>query len=101
MGNEASWFDVSKLSREEKLRAFMAIKKVTLVHLAKEMDISPNAVKYLLFNKTMPTRRHKELLDIGFPEDLLPPAEDRKMGPKPTEKCLSCVKDFSGFSVER
>ncbi len=89
MKNASDWFDLSKLSREEKLRAFMAIKGVTLASLAQKMNISSNAVKYLLFNKTIPTRRYRELIDIGFPEDVLPPAEDRKSGPKPKEECLS------------
>lgn len=71
------------VNRQEALLLWMRRTSQTYVRLAGEMGLTGNAVSKLLSQETMPTHRHRQLLDLGVPEELLPQPMDIKPGPKP------------------
>lgn len=75
--------NLTHLSRQERLRIWMQRKGITFTALARELDVTPNAVSKLCHQSTMPTRRHAALLDLGVSVELLPTPCDLKTGPKP------------------
>ena len=79
MESRNNWLDVSNLTREEKLRIWMALAGETYSSIARKVGLEFSSVKYLLENKTISIARYE---DLGIPEDVLPPAKDLKPGPK-------------------
>lgn len=71
------------VNRQEALLLWMRRTGRTYVSLGSEINVSGNAVSKLLGQETMPTHRHRQLLELGVPEELLPQPLDLKPGPKP------------------
>lgn len=74
---------ITELSRVEKLQVWMTRNGQTFRSLGREIDMSGSCLGRLLRGESMPSWRHRQLLDLGVPEALLPPALDIKPGPKP------------------
>ena len=82
MESRNNWLDVSNLTREEKLRIWMALAGETYSSIARKVWLEFSSVKYLLENKTISIARYEDFRNLGIPEDVLPPAKDLKPGPK-------------------
>lgn len=88
--------NLTPLTRQEALRVWMGRNGTTFTSMGGSLGISANAVSKLCDNETMPTHRHRQLLELGVPEDLLPQAVDIKPGPKPRTMQEEFVIAFRG-----
>lgn len=68
-----------------RLREWMASRDITLRALGEQLNLSTCGARRLLYQQTIPTARHAQLLALGFPPDLLPDPLDMPPGPKPKE----------------
>lgn len=69
--------------RVRALRIWLMLNEVTIAAVAERLKTPYSTVrKWLFLAKTIPTVNHKLLREVGFPPEHLPPAEDRKPGPK-------------------
>lgn len=80
--------------RHARLKNWLKQHNITYAALARQMELTESSVRYLLAAETIPTQRHKQLTDLGFPIDLLPKPLDRKGGRK------RLVPDFPGLRQE-
>lgn len=67
-------------SRVDHLRAWMVLHKVTFVALGEQLGITGSAAQLLMKGERMAVRRHGQLVALGVPEELLPPAVDIPIG---------------------
>lgn len=74
---------LTDLTRDEKVLIWLRRTGRTFRGLGAELGLTGDAVAALLRNESCPTHRHRQLLELGVPEELLPPALDIKPGPKP------------------
>lgn len=74
---------IDDLSRTEKLEIYMTRKKLTFTDIGKTISSTRATAHNLLHARTIPTHRHKALVNAGIPEQLLPPARDIAPGRKP------------------
>lgn len=74
---------ISDLTRAEKLEVYLKRRKLTFVHIAKSISVTPTSARRMLSNNFIPTWRFNQLLAAGIPEELLPPARDVAPGRKP------------------
>lgn len=79
--------NLTELSRQEKLRLWMARTGVRFVDMAVALDVTPAAIGKLCKQATMPEHRHRALVAFGVPADLLPAPLNIKSGPKPRARC--------------
>lgn len=81
--------NLTELSRQEKLRLWMARAGVRFVDMAAALDVTPAAIGKLCKQTTMPEHRHRALVDFGVPADLLPAPLNIKSGPRPRARCTT------------
>ena len=58
--------------RELALRMFMLRHDITYHDIAKIFSLTAGGARSILLRETMFEERHKKLLDLGFPEEVLP-----------------------------
>lgn len=75
--------NITRRERKEKVFLWLRQNGLTYTSLARKMGMSQWGVSKLLERPTIPTRRHRQLVELGLPTDLLPPAKDIPTGPKP------------------
>lgn len=80
--------------RRARLQKWLKQHNITYAALAIRLDLSESGVRYLLAAETIPTQRHSEFVNLGFPLDVLPKPIDRKGGRK------RLVPDFPGLRQE-
>lgn len=74
----------SQLSpRPERLRRWLHAHDITFAALARALGVSETRAREVIVADTIPTRLHARASDLGVPAELLPPALDKKRGPKP------------------
>ena len=76
-------FELSELTREEKLLVWMKRNQESFVNIAKKMHLTRRSIVYLLTSETISPIRHAQLIKIGLPESLLPPPVYKKPGRSP------------------
>jgi hypothetical protein len=76
-------FELSELTREEKLLVWMKRNQESFVTIAKKMHLTRRSIVYLLTSETISPIRHAQLIKIGLPESLLPPPVYKKPGRSP------------------
>ena len=76
-------FELSELTREEKLLVWMKRTQESFVTIAKKMHLTRRSIVYLLTSETSSPIRHAQLIKIGLPESLLPPPVYKKPGRSP------------------
>jgi len=84
---------IDDLTRVEKLEIYMKRSKITFSDISKPMGVAPASARRMLLNETIPTWRHKQLIQYGLPEVLLPIARDIPCGRKPKTKTPSVETD--------
>lgn len=62
------------------LQLWMEERRWTAQWLADAMGVSRQFVKAMLERDTMPAKRHKQMVRLGVPEELLPPVYTGPMG---------------------
>lgn len=67
-------------SRYDRLYAWMLDHRISYPALAKELGVSESGARRLCNSETIPVHRHDQLVQLGFPVDLLPAARDRPKG---------------------
>ena len=70
---------MSNEQRIEELKLWMEERKISTYALAELMGVSQAFVYLMLKRENIPEKRHRQLIAIGFPERLIPPAF---LGPK-------------------
>lgn len=66
------------------LRIWMIQNNITFVQMGKDLGgVTSSCVWQLLKRERISTARHRDFLNIGVPERLLPPPRDVSRGPKP------------------
>lgn len=76
-------FELSELTREEKLLVWMKRNQESFVTIAKKMHLTRRSIVYLLTSETISPIRHAQLIKIGLPESLLPSPVYKKPGRSP------------------
>ena len=76
---------IADLTRSEKLEISMKRSGVTYVDVANAIGVSRSAIVKMLRADSIPTYRHAQLVQVGIPSQLLPPARDIAPGPKRKE----------------
>lgn len=76
-------FELSELTREEKLLVWMKRNQESFATIAKKMHLTRRSIVYLLTSETISPIRHAQLIKIGLPESLLPPPVYKKPGRSP------------------
>lgn len=72
---------MSNEERQAALTLWLEERKVTFQALADAMGVSRPFVKVMLLDReTIPAKRRKQLVTLGLPEELLPPAYTGPMG---------------------
>lgn len=69
--------------RPESLRKWLRAHDITLAALGKALGVSDTRARELIVADTIPTWLHARASALGIPVELLPPALDKKRGPKP------------------
>ena len=62
----------SEAERHADLKIWLEERQITLQYLADLMGVSRTFVSVMLHRETMPPKRHKQLIALGVPEELLP-----------------------------
>ena len=83
-------------SRHDRLRRWMLMHSISIAALARQIGASNSSVLYWLKNETMPVRRHRELVALGFPPELLPRAADIRRGPHPVQPDFPGLREGAG-----
>lgn len=73
----------SPLTRQERLSLFLRRNSKSIAQIAIEMNISRSGLSKLLIADIASPERVNQLLEMGFPKDLLPEPVARKRGRKP------------------
>lgn len=64
----------------ERLREWMRGNDITYASLGQELGVSGAYASRICRAQHIPVRHHARMVELGFPPELLPPAEDRKRG---------------------
>ena len=80
---ETSFINLPELSRDEKLEIWVRRKEISYQILAAVAGISKSVFSRRLSEGALTSYQHKNLVDYGVPPELLPPAIDKRRGPKP------------------
>ena len=83
-------------SRYEKLRRWMRAHAITFAAIARQTGAGTTTIQIQLAGETMPVHRHKELVALGFPPELLPRAQDLKRGPRPVQPDFPGLREGAG-----
>lgn len=75
--------NIPQFERKEKLCQWLYDNGMTYSSLSRQMGVTPHGVSSMLARNSIPTLRHRQLLALGVPEELLPPGKDIRTGPKP------------------
>jgi transcriptional regulator with XRE-family HTH domain len=71
-------------SRQDKCKAWLVERGITLTQLAREMGVSSMMISHIIAGRKAPKARIEQLKKLGIPAELLPePGEPKKRGPKP------------------
>ncbi len=70
-------------NRYDHLLAWMDKHGITFSALGEQLSISASGARRLCVSEFIPSKRHRQLLDLGFPLELLPLSRDRKRGRTP------------------
>lgn len=71
-----------ELTRLERLIIWMRRNKMNFSEIGKSLGITRMSAGRLCKAERIPSERHRELVQLGIPVDLLPPAENVRRGPK-------------------
>ncbi len=71
-----------ELSRLERLIIWMRRNNINFSEIGESLGITRMSAGRLCKAERIPSSRHRELVQLGIPTDLLPPAEDVRRGPK-------------------
>lgn len=71
-----------EFSRLERLIIWMRRNKINFSGIGESLGITRMSAGRLCKAERIPGARHRELIRLGIPADLLPPAEDIRRGPK-------------------
>lgn len=82
-------------NRKQRLREWMRQKHYTIRKLADDLGVVERMARQYLSAETISTKRHTQLVVLGFPQDLLPQPLDKKPGPKPL------TPDYPGLRSEQ
>lgn len=69
--------------RFARAKEWMAEHDVTYRALGEKIGVGISRARDLLTRNTIPTARHAQLVELGFPADILPEPMDLPPGPKP------------------
>jgi len=78
---------MSNEERQAALRIWLEERQISLQTLADAMGVTRAFVSVMLRRDTIPARRHKQLVALGLPEDLLPPIFTGAFG-RPPSACF-------------
>ena len=70
-------------NRYDHLLVWMDEHGITFSALGEKLSISASGARRLCVSEFIPSERHRQLLDLGFPFELLPLSRDRKRGRAP------------------
>ncbi len=70
------------LTRQERLIIWMRREGHTNTSVARALGVTLSSITRWIAADSISTWRHRQLMDFGFPEDLLPAARDLTPGPK-------------------
>lgn len=76
-------YNLTPRERKEKMFEWMVANKLTYKRISEIMGVSSTLVSIMFKRPSIPTRRHKQLRDVGVPLEILPPAKDIPSGPRP------------------
>ena len=65
---------MSNEERRAELALWMEERKITMSALSEAMGVTHAFVGKMLQRDTIPAKRRRQMIALGFPEDLLPPA---------------------------
>jgi hypothetical protein len=68
-----------------RLRDWMSEHFITYGAIAKHLGITVTGARWLVSRETIPVERYHQLIELGFPEALLPQPLDIPPGPRPKE----------------
>lgn len=71
---------MSSEERQAALTLWLEERKITFQALADAMGVTRPFVRVMLQRETIPAKRHKQLVTLGVPEDLLPKPFTGSMG---------------------
>lgn len=71
-----------ELTRLERLIIWMRRNNINFSEIGESLGITRMSAGRLCKAERIPSSRHRELVQLGIPTDLLPPAEDVRRGPK-------------------
>ncbi len=77
---------LTKITRQDKLRIWLLIKKITFQNISNFLGIAVSNARQLCLAETAPPFRVEQLKNFGIPEELLPEARYVPSGPKPKPK---------------
>lgn len=64
--------DASAPSRQDRLRAWLALHGIRFGELAEQLGVHPSMITRIVKGERAPAKRIRQLLELGIPEDLLP-----------------------------
>lgn len=70
-------------NRFVRAKEWMTEHDITYRALGEQLGVSIGGARAFLARDTIPTGRHAQLVELGFPEDILPTPMDLPPGPKP------------------
>lgn len=70
-------------TRKEKMFSWMRANGLTYASIASRIGVTAHGLSLMFTRKSIPTRRYKQLTEVGVPLDILPPARDIPTGPRP------------------
>lgn len=75
-----------ELTRLERLIIWLRRNDMNFSRIGELLGITRMSAGRLCKAERIPSERHRELVQLGIPIDLLPPAEDVRRGPKTSTK---------------
>lgn len=79
------------LTRQERLVIWLRRAGITKTQVAQAVGVQCVAVARWFKAESIPSWRHKQLVEFGIPSELLPPAIDKAPGPQPRAKREKCI----------
>lgn len=80
--------NITAQERKEKVFAWMRANGLTYERIGERLGVTGTGVSRMFTKPSIPTRRYRQLLDVGVPRHLLPPAKDIPTGPKPRQHAV-------------
>lgn len=69
--------------RKEKMFEWMMANDLTYKKISALIGVSPTFASVMFTRPSIPTRRHRQLVEVGVPPEIIPPAKDIPPGPRP------------------